>query len=774
MIKPEAIPQYTGDLGQLEKDHASLTTDAGHIRDTGSSVHTHFQALSAYYKAPEAERLFASTKPVQDRADGFADDLEKVASSLSDYATEIRPLVTKLTQLKADATTFVNDNKDDDDWEYDGDKVEEHNQLRDDITATVAAFWAAERTCHNKITALFGGTQMVAGDGSERKDQYGFDADDLKNAKLPWGDPVEEKHHWYEVGHWVKSFVWDGLIVDGIWGTIKGLGTLVGFGGWDAMGQAWKGLAQLATGLAISAIPGASTLFWTLPDDKLPSWLRDSRTAMKETGKALVAWDEWGKNPGRAAGAVTFNVLTTVFTGGAGGAAAGAGKAGAVAKVLSVAGKAGKVIDPMTYIAKGAGAGLSKIGDITKGLKGISNIEIPKLPDDAITLPEGSLKLPDGTVHLPDGAPIPEGGVKLPDGNIKFPDDAPLLPENTTKLPTHTDVPVQYFDHDGNLLNEHGDTVQHAKDAPAETSPHLPDVENTVREPALVGAGTHTATDVGHMGDDAFGGTTHPADHPSGSGTGHGGDTPSHPGETPDGPAHPHEGGSSEPEHTPDNGPDEPHAHDSDGHQPSPDGPAADHHPTPDAGDGPHSPDHDADMGTRRDYEARVSPESRIPAQPKEPGDLILDTGDPVYFGDGRTAVGYDRSTRVNFDLVEPLPGYHDVVVHGNNQGFFEPGRVNEAGSSFSAGDTHPTHIADAIRANPSYDGGPVRLVSCHTGTAGEGVLDIPAAQAVANELGVPVMAPTNKVGVNTKLGPNQIPKIFGGGYWRTFLPMAR
>ncbi|MFD7499410.1 protein phosphatase, partial [Streptomyces sp. NPDC059832] len=169
MIKPEAIPQYTGDLGQLEKDHASLTADAGHIRDTGSSVHTHFQALSAYYEAPEAEQLFASTKPVQDRADGFADDLEKVASSLSDYAAEIRPLVTKLEQLKADAATFVNDNKDDDDWEYDGDKVEEHNQLRDDITAAVAAFWAAERTCHNKITALFGGTQMVAGDGSERK-----------------------------------------------------------------------------------------------------------------------------------------------------------------------------------------------------------------------------------------------------------------------------------------------------------------------------------------------------------------------------------------------------------------------------------------------------------------------------------------------------------------------------------------------------------------------------------------------------------------------------
>ncbi|MFJ5192599.1 ADP-ribosyltransferase, partial [Streptomyces sp. NPDC088394] len=165
----------------------------------------------------------------------------------------------------------------------------------------------------------------------------------------------------------------------------------------------------------ISSIPGAGTLFWALPDDKLPSWLRDSRTAMKETGKALVAWDEWGKNPGRAAGAVTFNVLTTVFTGGAGGAAAGAGKAGAVAKVLSVAGKAGKVIDPMTYIAKGAGAGLSKIGDITKSLKGIGNIDIPKLPDGSVQLPDGRFLEPNGNLVAPNGVvettPIPHDTV---------------------------------------------------------------------------------------------------------------------------------------------------------------------------------------------------------------------------------------------------------------------------------------------------------------------------------------------------------------------------
>ncbi|MFE9764301.1 ADP-ribosyltransferase [Streptomyces sp. NPDC005808] len=411
MISPEAIPQFTGNLEQLEKDYGGLKTVAGNIRTTGSDVHSQFQGLAAYYTAPDAEQLFATTKPVADRADGFADDLEKVSSALSSYSTEVRPLVHKLEQLKLDATNFVGSVKDDDDWEYDEDKVEKHNQIRDDVTATVAAFWAAERTCHNAITGLFGGTQMVAGDGSDRADQYGFSADDMKNAKLPWGDPVEEKHHVWEVGHWVKSFFWDGLIVDGVWGTIKGLGTLVGFGGWDAMGQAWKGLAQLATGLTISQIPGFNALFWSLPDDKLPSWLRDSRTAMKETGKALVAWDEWGRNPGRAAGAVTFNVLTTVFTGGSGGAVAGAGKAGAIAKVLSVAGKAGRVIDPMTYIAKGAGAGLSKIGDITKGLKGVGNIDIPRLPDGSVQLPDGRLLEPNGNLIAPNGAidttPIP-------------------------------------------------------------------------------------------------------------------------------------------------------------------------------------------------------------------------------------------------------------------------------------------------------------------------------------------------------------------------------
>lgn len=575
MINPSAIPQFTGNLEQLEGAADNLKTDAGKIRGTGADVHSKFQGLSAYYKAPEAEQLFATTQPVADKADAFGDDLEKVSTALTEFAGEVRPLVAKLTQLKTDAAAFVEMTKEDDDWQYDGDKVEEHNQLRDDVTATVAAFWAAERTCHNKITALFGGTQMVAGDGSDRKDQYGFNAEDMKNAKLPWGDPVEEKHHWYEVGHWVKSFVWDGLIVDGVWGTIKGLGTLVGFQGWDAFKQAWTGLGKLATGLALTSLPIVGTAFWALPDDKLPSWIRDSRTAMKQTGKALVAWDEWGKNPARAAGAVTFNVVTTVFTGGAGAGVSGAGKAGAISRVLSAAGKAGRFIDPMTYIMKGAGAGLSKMGDVMAGLKGVGNIEVPRLPEGTISLPEGAVRLPEGTVRLPDGAAIPDGAVripeggavhlpegtpipagatdlgngavklpdgaavpdgavKLPEGTVKLADGTVAVPDGAVKLPTEAGAPAQYLDNQGNILDGQGNVVQQADQAPKSVG-DTPRAETPARieqpQPALVGAGANVADnvasvggvgdnlgDIGRAGDDLSGGAGRIGDAPGGIG----------------------------------------------------------------------------------------------------------------------------------------------------------------------------------------------------------------------------------------------------------------
>ncbi|MFJ8314282.1 protein phosphatase, partial [Streptomyces sp. NPDC094438] len=368
VIEPGGIPLFTGNLEQLTKDAAALTKQAGDFRDGASNVHTEFQGLSACYHAPEADQLFATTLPVKTRADSFAGDLEKAAAALTAYEGEVRPIVDRLAGLRTEAFAFTDSIAGDDHWRRDQKKVDHNERLMNDVAAAVAAFTAAERTCHDKITALVGGSKLTTDDGSHKDGMYGYSEDALKHAEeTPWGGHAEREYTglaW--VWHQVKSFVWDGFIVDGIWGTVKGLGTLVGTDGWDKAGQAWTGLAKLATGLAITSTPLAG-LYWAAPDKSLPSWLRDSRTAVKETGKALVAWDEWGKNPARAAGSVTFNVLTTVFTGGSGTAA----KTGAVAKVLSVTGKVAKVVDPMTYVAKAGKLGIVKVGDLLSGLKNI-------------------------------------------------------------------------------------------------------------------------------------------------------------------------------------------------------------------------------------------------------------------------------------------------------------------------------------------------------------------------------------------------------------------
>ncbi|MEU5048293.1 hypothetical protein [Streptomyces sp. NPDC021096] len=238
-------------------------------------MHSTFQGLSACYKAPEADKLFATTQPVETKSDAFADDLEKVTAALSAYAGEVKPLVKRLENLKSDAIDFVSSVEGDDDWRKDKKKVDRNNELVRGVNAAVSAFQAAERTCHDKIVALVGGKPLVVDDGSHKPNMYGYKANDLNHAeKLPWGSMAQREYtglRW--LGHQIKSFVWDGFVVDGIWGTIKGLGTLVGTEGWDKAGQAWTGLAKLSTGLVISTTPLAAA-YWMAPEKKLPKWLR--------------------------------------------------------------------------------------------------------------------------------------------------------------------------------------------------------------------------------------------------------------------------------------------------------------------------------------------------------------------------------------------------------------------------------------------------------------------------------------------------------------------
>ncbi|MFE9787959.1 hypothetical protein ACFYO7_21525 [Nocardia salmonicida] len=134
--------------------------------------------------------------------------------------------------------------------------------------------------------------------------------------------------------------------------------------------------------------------------------------------------------------------------------------------------------------------------------------------------------------------------------------------------------------------------------------------------------------------------------------------------------------------------------------------------------------------------------------------DTQLPNGQGVVHHPTGTAIGEDaRTHRVSENVRND--GSHDVVVHGRRDGSVTP----------SNGDpVHPRDIVDAIRSNPNYvPGTPIRLLSCHAGNS-KGW-----AQYIADQLGVDVTAPTDRVGVRRE--PGSDPVIDRGGEWRTFSP---
>ncbi|MFJ2769910.1 hypothetical protein [Streptomyces sp. NPDC087300] len=365
MIEPGGIPRFTGDFEQLDKDVSGLRGDATGIRGGGADVHSRFQMLGAYYTAPEADDLFATTQPVMDKADEFAADLETVADALETFSIEARPLAKRLERLRGEAGEFVDSVEGDDDWTYDGDKTDRNNELMDGVAEAESAFRAAERQAASKISAIVRGPRFIEDDGSHKSNKktvmYGFDADHLKEAKeLPWGSYVSESIHAWEIHRHIKHYVWDGFVVDGAVGTLKGLGPLVGIGG--SAKDAWSNLGDVVSGIGQYTM---TPIDWALdhtigPDDS--SGDNKQKAAAREFGKSLVAWDQWDENPVQAAGTTTFNVLTL----GAGplGAIAKGGKGGAAAKAAGVGAKIGTYADPLSAGLTVGGKAISKLPSV--------------------------------------------------------------------------------------------------------------------------------------------------------------------------------------------------------------------------------------------------------------------------------------------------------------------------------------------------------------------------------------------------------------------------
>ncbi|MFJ7902306.1 hypothetical protein ACIQ6V_17735 [Streptomyces sp. NPDC096198] len=412
MIEPGGIFQYTGDFGALSKAVTELRKHAIGIRDAGKDVHSRFQATAAFYKAPEADQLFSSTQPVMDTADEFAGHIESLADALDTFVGEAKPYADRLRHLKEKAIAFVDSVKGDDGWTKDQHKVDEHNALMHGVAEAVVGFQKAEHNAAVKIGAISPALCSPVGDEGST---YGISVDKLESMPdLPWGTPVARTYDRWSMdwwGHGIKSWAWDGLVKDSLWGGFVGLGTfednILGINGSDAQHQTWDGLKRTVVGAYAYGMDAVGE------GDHLSDWQRGSEAYAKEFGKQFIAYDEWHKDPARAHAVTSFNLLTVL--GGAGGALARLGKAGRFVEAASTVAKVGGALDPISGAARAARA-LSDLPKVSEVLTNVSeHLRLPKtrFPDGALDDLSNRYRVdkdgnfialrPDGT---PDASPV--------------------------------------------------------------------------------------------------------------------------------------------------------------------------------------------------------------------------------------------------------------------------------------------------------------------------------------------------------------------------------
>lgn len=421
-IDPTQIPGADIDPDAIEENAATIGSLATAVRDNGSQVQLTWQGMAGVYSAPESGTLLGLMDPVSQQATASGDGIETVSGALKDFAADVRPIKAELESLRIQAESFVADidggvsvRELNPAWvstngtygysssaSYDGSwngygatsstgnsqtvpqyhdvtkqwhevqkYVDRNNDLIDQVNAQQVLLWEAERTCANKIRVLYGGGELHAAQSED--DELGYGLDEIPDGTdMPWGADVERTEGCGEatVKFVFKDFLWEGIAVGGVWGTIQGLGTLVlgynpstgGFFSGEAYGAAWGNLGMLAfAGMAnggiLAPIFQSDTALQALGfDGFLPQELRDFKADADEvavnTGKALLAWDEWADDPGTALGETVFNVGTILIPGGA--AVAGVKTAGTAASVLSKMAKVADFVDPGAWAAKGA------------------------------------------------------------------------------------------------------------------------------------------------------------------------------------------------------------------------------------------------------------------------------------------------------------------------------------------------------------------------------------------------------------------------------------
>jgi len=377
----------------------NLRTTADGVRDNGATTVSAWSGLSAHYTSPDDETLFAVMTPVGPSTTSFGDNLDTATGALEDFADDVEPIKATLAAIKLQAEAFYGRVKngvtvekkvvtghqaatvsEEKEWHEDQDTVDENNDYIRQTNDAMVRLWEAERKAANKIRAIYGADPLVAdATGEGGKNTYMYESIP-EGTDTPWGSKQDRTESCGEATARTVfvDFLWEGIAVGGVWGTITGLGGLISYnsqtgewGDWNYAGSAWKNLAQLVTGITGLGNP-VSWVTAALPGPA-GDWQRESYETALNAAKGMIAWGEWEENPGAAAGKTVFNVGTILIPAGA--AVTGI-KGGSLAGKLATAAKVTELVDGGALLKLG-GSGLklgSKaltdlLGDLKLGTK---------------------------------------------------------------------------------------------------------------------------------------------------------------------------------------------------------------------------------------------------------------------------------------------------------------------------------------------------------------------------------------------------------------------
>lgn len=397
VLDPAQFPGASLDPESVRSAADDLIRSAEEVRQGGSDVLAEWRHLAQHYEAPEGYRLLHVMDPVEHQSRWFADDLDRVAAALHEYADEVTSVLDMRRIATIDAESFLSTIAGNADWRQDQALVDKHMELLRFVNEAQVALWDAERRCANAIRARYGALALRVSSGADDPRGYGWAAIP-DAADMPWGAEVRRQDVCAKAAAvQVKRFVWDGALWDGLMGAGKGVAALGGVGdesdgswgwshSWDAAGATWS---------ALPALIGHAEGEW--------AW-GTAGEAWLGIGKGLLSWDTWADDPARASGGAILNVATFVvpLVGGTRtlGTLGKAGRAGAGVRAATSVVDPAEVADDLTVEAGRSGV-VESVADVTS--TAVRDLEDAVLLSDDIAdlVPPDGHVVADWTVRAP-------------------------------------------------------------------------------------------------------------------------------------------------------------------------------------------------------------------------------------------------------------------------------------------------------------------------------------------------------------------------------------